>query len=331
MVYVEVRAGGETGIGYTYADAAVARLICDLLSEVLLGADALQTAARWADLYAAVRNNGRDGVSSMAVSALDVALWDLKGKLLGVPVWMLLGAARSEVPVYGSGGFTSYDVPRLVAQMSRWVHEMEIPRVKMKVGRDAEADLRRVAAVRRAIGQEAALFVDANGAYTVKQALELAYGFAEERVCWFEEPVDHRDLPGNAAVCAGAPAAMEISNGEYAFAPDEFARIVDSNAADVLQADVTRCGGFTGFAIADAICVARSKPLSSHCAPFLTLPAALAAKRLRHIEYFHDHVRIERLLFDGTNVPQNGRLAADARRPGIGLELKRADADRFRL
>jgi L-alanine-DL-glutamate epimerase-like enolase superfamily enzyme len=331
MVFVEVRAGGQIGIGYTYADAAAGLLIRDLLVPVLLGADALQTAARWNELYSAVRNNGREGISSMAVSALDIALWDLKGKLLGSPVCALLGSARDEVPVYGSGGFTSYDLNRLTTQMSGWVHELGVPRVKMKIGRDAELDPSRVAAVRRAIGDDAALFVDANGAYSVKQALELAMRFAEERVCWFEEPVDHRNLDGNAAVCARAPAAMEISNGEYAFSPEAFVRIVDSGAADVLQADVTRCGGFSGFAIADAICAARCKPLSSHCAPYATLHGAMAAKTLRHAEYFHDHVRIERLFFDGTEAPHDGALAPDLGRPGIGLELKRADAERFAL
>lgn len=329
MVYVEIQAGAHTGIGYTYADASAAKLIDGMLREVLLKKDALQTAARYADLYAKIRNNGREGVASMAVSALDIALWDLKGKLLGAPVSALLGAARMQTPVYGSGGFTSYSERRLTEQLACWVHDMKIPRVKMKVGRDPQADPQRVAAARKAIGKDAQLFVDANGAYARKQALEIAQHFAEQNVVWFEEPVYHNDLEGNRIVREHAPPVMEISNGEYGFAPYNFQQILKAQAADVLQADVTRCGGYSGFIAVDGLCEAYMMPLSSHCAPYVTLPVASAAKMLRHIEYFHDHVRIEKMFFDGTPDPQNGALAPDLDRPGIGLELKRADAERY--
>lgn len=328
MVYVEIRAGGKTGVGYTYGSHSIACFIDDVLSSVLLHADPMQTSARWSDLVAKIRNDGRGGISAMAVSALDIALWDLKAKLLGVPACTLLGSARDAVPLYGSGGFTSYDTRELAAHMTHWI-DAGIPRVKMKIGRQPECDVERVAAARRAIGRDAELFVDANGAYSVKQALAMALEFERHGVSWFEEPVYHRDLAGNAAVCARKPASMEVSNGEYGYAPDDFERIAETRAADVIQADVTRCGGFTGFALVDAICEAHDVPLSSHCAPSATLHAGLAAKRLRHAEYFFDHVRIERLFFDGAAEPRNGTLVPDLNRPGIGLELKRKDAERY--
>lgn len=331
MVLVEVRAGGATGIGYTYADAGAGDVVRDMLEDVLLHKDALQTGARYAEMYAKIRNNGREGLTSMAISAVDVALWDLKGKLLGAPVCTLLGAARGQVPVYGSGGFTSYSERRLTEQLACWVHEMRIPRVKMKVGREPEADPRRVAAARKAIGKDAELFVDANGAYAVKQALELAAHFAEQNVSWYEEPVYHNDLRGNAYVREHAPALMEVSNGEYGYAPYTFAQIVREGAADVLQADVTRCGGFSGFLAVDGLCEATMTPLSSHCAPYVTLHAAAAAKMLRHVEYFHDHVLIEQRFFDGAPDPVDGFLKPDLRRPGIGLEFKRQDAEEYAL
>jgi len=330
LVYVEIGAGGETGIGYTYGDAAAGTLINGTLASTLHGADALATAACAAALWARIRNDGRDGISAMAVSALDIALWDLKGKLLGVPVCTLLGAARSNVPLYGSGGFTSYSPDRLVEHMERWIED-GIPRVKMKIGREPDRDADRVARVRSAIGSAPQLFVDANGAYAVKQALEMARRFQESRVVWFEEPVYHRDLAGNAAVRRGAPAGMEISNGEYGYAPDSFEAMLAAGAADVLQADVTRCGGFSGFAVVDALCESRNFPLSSHCAPYATLHAALAAKRLRHLEYFYDHVRIERRFFDGAAPPVDGCLVPDLTRPGIGLTFKSADASEYEL
>lgn len=328
MVLVEVHSGAHTGIGYTYGNAGIVKIV-GMLKDVLQKQDALQTAARYADMIAKIRNNGREGLSAMAISAVDIALWDLKGKILQAPVSAILGAARGETPVYGSGGFTSYTERRLTEQLGCWVHEMRIPRVKMKVGRDAAADPKRVAAARKAIGSDAELFVDANGAYTKKQALELAKHFAQQNVTWYEEPVYHNDLEGNRFVRDHAPPVMEISNGEYGYAPYNFAQIISAGAADVLQADVTRCGGYSGFLAVDALCEAHDVPLSSHCAPYVTLAAACAAKMLRHVEYFYDHVRIERMLFDGTRDPKDGSLAPDLDRPGIGLEFKKADAEQY--
>ena len=329
MVLVEVRAAQYTGIGYTYGNAAVATIVDGMLKDVLLKKDAMQTAARYADMVAKIRNNGREGLTAMAISAVDIALWDLKGKIFDAPVSAILGAARSATPVYGSGGFTSYTERRLTEQLGCWVHEMGIPRVKMKVGREPGADPHRVAAARKAIGKDAQLFVDANGAYTRKQALELARHFEESNVTWYEEPVYHNDLEGNRFVRDHAPAIMEVSNGEYGYAPYNFAQIIAAGAADVVQADVTRCGGYTGFLTVDALCEAHNLPLSSHCAPYVTLPAATAAKMLRHIEYFHDHVRIESRFFDGTPDPEGGNLTPDPQRPGIGLEFKRKDAEQY--
>jgi len=328
MVLVEVHSGAHTGIGYTYGNAGIVKIV-GMLKDVLQKQDALQTAARYADMIAKIRNNGREGLSAMAISAVDIALWDLKGKILQAPVSAILGAARGETPVYGSGGFTSYTERRLTEQLGCWVHEMRIPRVKMKVGRDAAADPKRVAAARKAIGSDAELFVDANGAYTKKQALELAKHFAQQNVTWYEEPVYHNDLEGNRFVRDHAPPVMEISNGEYGYAPYNFAQIISAGAADVLQADVTRCGGYSGFLAVDALCEAHDVPLSSHCAPYVTLAAACAAKMLRQVEYFYDHVRIERMLFDGTRDPKDGSLAPDLDRPGIGLEFKKADAEQY--
>jgi L-alanine-DL-glutamate epimerase-like enolase superfamily enzyme len=329
MVLAEIAAGDVTGIGYTYADASAAHLINGMLAGSLQGEDALATPARYAQMCAAIRNNGRAGITAMGVSALDIALWDLKGKVLETPVFALLGSARTSVPVYGSGGFTSYTVQRLQEQLAEWACDMRIPRVKMKVGREPAADADRVAAARAAIGAQAELFVDANGAYVVEQALEMAQRFAESRVTWFEEPVYHNDLQGNARVRAHVPPGMEVSNGEYGYAPHDFMHIIEQGAADVLQADVTRCGGYTGFLAADALCLAHNVPLSSHCAPYVTLQAAASAKMLRHVEFFYDHVLIEQRFFDGTLQPQGGTLTPFADRPGIGLEFKAADAQEY--
>ncbi len=327
MVFVRVEAGDAYGIGYSYADGSTATLIRETLHDVVIGTDAGDTTKTWAAMGAKVRNLGRDGIASMAISAVDVALWDLRAKLLGAPVCALLGMARHDVPVYGSGGFTSYDVTKLQSQLGGWVHD-GIPRVKMKVGRDPGSDAARVRAARAAIG-DAELYVDANGAYSHKQAAAFALAFAESDVTWYEEPVYHQDFDGLAEVRAGSPAGMEIASGEYGYGLDHFARMLAYGAVDVLQADATRCGGFTGLLAVDGLCRTNGMPLSTHCAPHLHLHAGASMASLRHMEYFFDHARIERMFFDGAEAPRNGALTPDLSRPGIGLELRAKDVERY--
>lgn len=264
----------------------------------------------------------------MAIAAVDNALWDLKGRLLDLPLATLLGAARECVSIYGSGGFTSYSIARLTEQLSGWASE-GIPRVKMKVGRDPDADPDRVRAARQAIGPNVELFVDANGAYTRKQALQLAKVFADLGASWFEEPVSSDDLEGLRLLRDRAPAELEIAAGEYGYDAGYFRRMLEAGAVDVLQADATRCAGITGFLQAASLCVAFGLDLSAHCAPSVHLHPCSAIQRLRHLEYFHDHVRIEQMLFDGVATPREGALRPDLSRPGVGLELKNADAEAF--
>jgi L-alanine-DL-glutamate epimerase-like enolase superfamily enzyme len=329
LVLVRVAAAGREGIGYSYATTASATLARDVLAGVLAGRDALQTAARNADMVRAVRNLGREGIAAMAISAVDVALWDLKGRLLGLPVAHLLGgAARDAVPAYGSGGFTSYDLARLREQLGGWA-AMGLGRVKMKVGREPRCDVERVRAARDAIGPGVELFVDANGGYTRKQALAFAERFVEQGVSWFEEPVPSSDVAGLRLLRDRAPAGIDISAGEYGYEPNHFRRLLEAGAVDVLQADATRCCGLTGFMRAAALCDAFELPLSSHCAPALHVAACCCAPTAVHLEWFHDHQRIERMLFDGASEPRGGMLAPDLSRPGLGLDFKAQDAREF--
>jgi L-alanine-DL-glutamate epimerase-like enolase superfamily enzyme len=328
LVLVEASAGGQTGLGYTYADTATAHLIQDKLAEIARGHDALDIPAAYVKMWVAVRNLGRPGISAMAISAVDNALWDLKARLLDLPLFKLLGAAHDAVPVYGSGGFTTYGVGRLQEQLGGWVAE-GIPRVKMKIGSHPEDDLERVRAARHAIGKKAELFVDANGAYSRKQALSQAEQFAEQGVTWFEEPVSADDLEGLRLMRDRAPAVMDIAAGEYGYELPYFRRMLDAGAVDVLQADATRCGGVTGFLRVAALAAAHCLELSAHCAPSLHAHACAAVMPLRNLEYFYDHARIEHLLFDGAPTPADGALRPDPARPGFGLEFKRADAEQY--
>ena len=328
LVLVEASAGGATGLGYSYADEATSTLVRSTLAPVVVGLDAMAVPRAWGAMVHAIRNLGRPGIASMAIAAVDAALWDLKARLLGLPLAILLGAIRDEVPIYGSGGFTSYSNDRLREQLGGWAAR-GIPRVKMKIGRDWGADTERVAAAREAVGPTVELYADANGAYDRKQALRRAESMGERGVSWFEEPVSSDDLEGLRLLRDRAPAGMAIAAGEYGYDLPYFRRMLEAGAVDVLQADATRCAGITGFLRVGALAEAFGIPLSGHCAPAIHLHPACAAPALRHLEYFHDHARIEQLFFDGAPEPSGGCLRPDPSRPGLGLEFKRADARRF--
>lgn len=328
MVLVMVTGGGKRGIGYTYADTATAGVIHETLTKHVVGLDAMDVPAAWLAMVQSIRNLGRPGICSTAISAVDAALWDLKARLLELPLVTLLGAVRESVPVYGSGGFTTYTNEQLQDQLGGWSNQ-GISKVKMKIGTHPEDDLERVKVAREAIGPDTKLFVDANGAYSRKQALAFAEAFKEFGVSWFEEPVSSDDLAGLHLIRDRGPAGMDIAAGEYGYDAWYFRRMLEAEAVDVLQADASRCGGITGFMNVGALCWARSLPLSGHCAPSLHAHVACSVIPVRHLEYFHDHARIEHMFFEGTLTPVEGALHPDLSRPGMGLELKKSEADRF--
>jgi len=329
LVVVTIEAGGVRGLGYTYSAEAIAGLVKDTLAATLHGRDVFDIPHCRRLMLKAVRNMGRSGLAATAISAVDAALWDLKAKLLQLPLVSLLGRARDEVPIYGSGGFTSYDDAQLTRQLGGWVERDGCRAVKMKIGTNPEDDPRRVRIAKGAIG-DAVLFVDANGALSVKEALRVADIFASEAgVAWFEEPVSSDDLDGLAQVRAAAPSCMDIAAGEYAFNTDDVRHMLARRAVDVQQADASRCLGITGFLQTSVLCDAHHIDLSGHCAPALHLHCACAVPRLRHLEWFHDHVRIEQMLFDGAPVAKNGSIRPDLSRPGLGLDFKQQDAERY--
>jgi L-alanine-DL-glutamate epimerase-like enolase superfamily enzyme len=323
IVIVEAHADGATGVGYTYCETAAAELVRTKLAE-LVGDDVRAT---WLAMTSAVRNAGRPGIAFCAISAVDQALWDLKARRLGISLVELLGAAHDDVPIYGSGGFCSYSDERLREQLGGWVAD-GIPRVKLKVGREPARDPSRLDAVRAAVGDDAEVFVDANGAFTAKEAL----GWAEQyalvwNVTWFEEPVSSADFDGLRLVREHGPAGLEIAAGEYAYVPADVRNLV--GCVDVLQLDVTRCGGITGVLSASGVANAYGLDVSAHCAPAISAHAFCAVERRRHLEWFHDHVRIEGMLFDGAPEPVDGALRPDRSRPGNGLTVKREEVERW--
>jgi L-alanine-DL-glutamate epimerase-like enolase superfamily enzyme len=334
MVVVRVHAGDQVGTGWTYGAAACRSLIEDNLAPIVKGRDALDVPGAYDAMCRGARNIGRLGIAACAISAVDVALWDLKSRLLDLRLARLLGMVHDVVPIYGSGGFTSYDDTQLTAQFTRWVYEQGIPRVKMKIaeswGERVERDLARIARAREVIGDDTELYVDANGGYTRKQAIRVAGEAADCDVRWFEEPVSSDDLAGLHEVRDSI--AADVAAGEYGYDLPYFARMVQAGAVDCLQADLSRCGGITEWQRVAAVAAANNLQISGHCAPHLHLDAAAATPNLRHLEWFHDHVRIESMLFDGAGTAEaGGVLRPDLSRPGHGLVFRDEVASPYRI
>jgi L-alanine-DL-glutamate epimerase-like enolase superfamily enzyme len=333
LVLAQVEAGGVQGLGWTYGSAACAGVITGTLADVVRDRPAMDVPGCHDAMVKSVRNIARQGVAGYAISALDVALWDLKARLLGLPLYRLLGAVRDRVPVYGSGGFTSYDEGQLRDQLSGWASAQRIPRVKIKIGEswgaDPARDLDRMRQARAIIGDDVELFVDANGGYGRKQAIRVMDAAADLDVRWFEEPVSSDDLEGLREVRDGV--AADVTAGEYGWDLYYFRRMCAAGAVDCLQADVSRCGGITEWLRGAAVAASHGLAISGHCAPHLHAHAAAAVPNLRHLEWFHSHVRLESLLFDGTLDPSGGAIRPDPDAPGLGLTFKEADASRYRV
>lgn len=332
MVLVQARSGPTVGTGWTYGAAECGAVVTSTLAPLVVGCSALDVGARFGEMVKAVRNSGRQGAIGYAISAVDIALWDLKARLLDLPLHRLLGAVRDAVPVYGSGGFTTYSEKRLEKQLSGWAIDQGIPRVKIKIGEswgtNPTRDLSRLRQARAIIGDDTELFADANGGYTRKQAIRVAHEAAEVNLHWFEEPVSSDDLVGLREVRDAVDA--DVTAGEYGFDLTYFRRMCQAEAVDCLQVDASRCGGITEWLRAAAVAASHGLEVSGHCGPHLHVHVAAATPNLRHLEWFHDHVRIETMFFDGALDPSGGALRP-SEDPGNGLILREVDAEPFRV
>jgi L-alanine-DL-glutamate epimerase-like enolase superfamily enzyme len=334
--WVLVRVGTDdpglpSGLGWTYAPAAAVRVVDDLLAPAVVGHGSLEVGAAWEAMVRAVRNAGRPGLVGMAISAVDTALWDLAARVLDVPLDRLFGAVREDVPVYGSGGFTTDPESHLREQMRGWV-EQGIPRVKLKIGEswggNVRRDLERVALSRQVIGSDVELYVDANGGYDAAQAVRLGRQLEDLGVTWFEEPVSSDDHAGLRRVREHV--APDVTAGEYGGSLAYFAHLLAAETVDCVQIDVTRCGGYTEWFRIASLAAAHGLEVSGHCAPALHAPVARATPNFRHLEWFEDHVRIEGHYLEGFPSPDDGTLRPSGA-PGHGLSVRETDLASLRV
>jgi L-alanine-DL-glutamate epimerase-like enolase superfamily enzyme len=295
----------------------------------VLGRSALDVTDGWSAMRRAVRNLGSTGLAMQAVSAVDVAWWDLKARLLDVPLGDLLGRCRDDVPVYGSGGFTTLDDAQLADQVEGWA-KAGCTAMKIKIGEswgaEPERDLQRTRQLRRLAPEGTQLMVDANGGYTVGEAGRVGDRLDDLGGVWVEEPVSSDDTAGLAAVREAL--ACDVAAGEYAATPDDITALLP--AVDCLQLDATRCGGYTGWLRGTALAEAAHLQVSAHCAPSLHAVVAAAVPNLRHVEWFVDHARLEPQLLDGTLAVSGGALHPRHDGPGHGMTVS-GGADQWRV
>ncbi|MGW4247087.1 enolase C-terminal domain-like protein [Nocardia sp. NPDC004722] len=326
-VVVTVSAGDQHGLGWTYGSPAAATVVERHLGPVLLGCGPEDITDAWARMHKACRNIGTSGVAAHAISAVDIALWDLKARVLGVTLPTLFGKVREATAVYGSGGFVNLTDDQLAEQVLDWQSE-GCTAVKIKIGIDQRRDLERITLVDKLVGTDTRIMVDANGAYSPGEARRMGHELDRLGVTWFEEPVTSDDPAGLSSVRAAV--RCDVAAGEYICGDTDALRLIDS--VDCLQLDVTRCGGYTGFLRAATLAAAYHRDISAHCAPALHASVAASVRRLRHVEWFADHARLEALLVDGAPKVDDGRIAprgnGNAADPyGHGMRLAATAAD----
>lgn len=325
-VVAHVHCGEAAGLGWTYSSPAAAAVIRDELAAVVVGRDPFDVAGAWEAMHRHCRNLGTRGLVMQALSAVDIALWDLKARLSELPLGALLGQVRATVPIYGSGGFTNLDDDQLAEQVVTW-QAAGCTSMKIKIAQDwgsnLPRDIQRVQYLRELAGDGTELMVDANGGYTVGQARRAGATLDDLGVVWFEEPVSSDDLAGLRAVKDSV--RCDVAAGEYVSDLYDARRLAPE--VDCLQLDATRCGGYTGWLAGAALAASHNLQVSAHCAPALHSPVAAGISNLRHIEYFIDHTRLEPKLFDGLPTAADGAMTPNTARPGHGMTLAASAGD----
>ncbi len=335
LVFLRAEDGAE-GFGYTYAGTVggtmVRAAIQDILAPLLVGADAGLIEHHWAAMFQEGLLVGRRGALLRAISAVDIALWDLAAKRAGLPLYRLLGGYQAEVPAYASGGYylAGKGTNGLAAEMERYLHA-GFQSVKIKVGGAPLAeDVARVQAARKAIGPGVRLALDANNAYrSVAEAIRAAQAFEPFDIWWFEEPLAPDNIPGHAEVAAAT--SIPVATGEIHASRWDFRDIILDGAAQILQPDAGVLGGVSEWMKVAHAAAAFDLPVAPHWHADLHAHLVGAAANALTVEYFfleEDIYNFERILRERLRPTADGRLPIPDR-PGLGLVLDEAAIDRF--
>ena len=320
-------ADGAVGTGYTYTigtgGSSVVALLRDHLAPRLIGRDAAEIEAIWKDLFFATHATAVGAVTSLALAAVDTALWDLKCLRAGVPLWKAAGGAQRRVPVYTTeGGWLHHSARQLIDEAVA-AQAAGFRGAKMKVGKASIAeDVQRLAAVRAAVGDAFELMVDANQAFTVAEACRRAYAYRDLMLGWFEEPLPAEDLGGHVELAAKA--TMPIAVGESLYHPSHFREYLERRACTVVQVDCARIGGITPWLKVAHLAETFNVPVCPHFLMELHVSLSAAVPNGAWVEYIPqlDDVTTSRMaMADGYAIPPAT--------PGLGIDWDFAAIDRL--
>jgi L-alanine-DL-glutamate epimerase-like enolase superfamily enzyme len=329
IVYLDTDAG-HRGLGFAYAlqggGRALKVIADDDLAPLVTGADPLDTEAIASKVYWRLQGVGRTGLVAQAYSAVDLALWDIKGKVAGLPLYKLLGGAREAASAYLADTGWLWMTTEQIIEASGPLLQQGMMGVKLRVGSpDPETDAERVTKVRDAFGEDVWLAVDANQRYDYGTALAMGHFFEEEMgVDWFEEPISCEDLEGHARLAERLEVPLAV--GETLFSRDEFRRYLDRGAADIFQPDVTRIGGLTNWLKVAGLVEMHHRPLSPHLLPEIGVHLACGLSAVQSVEYMpwlFPAFMEPPALVEGKLVPPN--------RPGLGLEIRPDAVEKYRV
>lgn len=331
FVHVKTDEGIE-GLGTSAGSRAVQAVVEDTLKGAIVGEDPFDIEKLWNLMFWHVRGVGRKGIAFCAISAVDIALWDLKAKALGLPLYKLLGPYTDSVPVYGSGGWTNFTETELVEEQLSYV-ERGFTKIKMKVGKDfgtkEDEDIRRLAAVRRAVGDDVEIYVDANNGFYAKQAIGMSQRMEEYNVGWFEEPVLADDIEGLAMVSSAT--TIPVATGEHEYTKFGFKDLIARGGADIVQPDIGRVGGVTEWMKVAHLAHAFNLPVAPHAYQEIHLHVACATPNLKVVEYLGVVEAGCKRWYKDFQEPVKGMWSPDPKKPGLGLELDLDAVRKFKV
>jgi len=320
---------GLVGIGLTFFGGALTgalRAAVDGLARLVVGDDPTQTEAIAAKLRRAAGSSGPGGIFTLALSAIDIACWDLKGKALGRSVCALLGGLRERVPTYASGALMRPHPIDYLAKAGPRLRDLGFRQMKMQCGSEPSiaASVERVRVMREAIGPDVDLMCDINQLWSVDHAIEVGRRIEPHHLFWLEDPTAHDDYPGLARIAAAL--TTPIAAGEYHYGITPFRHLLEARAIDIPMIDLLRVGGITQWMKVAGMAEAFNLPVVSHLVPEIHVHLVAAAPNGLTVEYMPWTLQ----LFEETPKLERGQLVVPAK-PGLGLAFDQATVKRYQI
>ena len=320
---------GIEGIGYTFFGAALTGALLqavDTLAQLAVGEDPLRNEAICAKLRAAAAGSGPAGIQTLALSAVDIALWDIRGKSAGLPLWQLIGGARERVPTYASGALMrTFPLDHLVKAAPRLVEKgFRQMKTQLALPGDTSPVLEeaRIRRVRESIGPDIDLMCDINQRWRVEQAIDIGRRIEDVRLYWLEDVTAADDYQGLARVTAAL--STPVAGGEYLYGPAPFRQMMEARSVDIVMIDLMRAGGITGWLKIAAMAEAFNLPVVSHLVPEIHVHLVAAIPNGLTVEYMPWTFK----LFEEVPEPVKGELAVPMK-PGLGLKFDEAAIKRY--